>query len=280
MIQRLKRHLPTIFAVAATAALVAPGVRADDWPTLGGNERRTGMSDEKIAPPLSLLWRFTGVPQTQTASAATPPTVVGETAYFAAKNNPDTNAGSVLFALDTKTGARRWVFPNDYGLKDKAVFQTAPVVNNDRIYIGASDGYLYIVDAKNGREINKIRTSGAVGGTPLIEDGTIYFGSNDNTVYAFDLETLTASGNWRAPYKTSENINSALIAGDGYLFFTTADQNVHAVTKLKRSLQMAQPHPVQVCAGFTDLRRQLPVHSVGPPGCMRFNQPPAVSAGR
>ncbi len=235
MIQRLKRHLPITLAVAATiaAALTTIGnACAEDWPTLGGSDRRTGVSEEKIAPPLSLLWRYTGSVLSATAASASAPTVVGDTAYFVGKNNPDTNAGAVLFALDTKTGSRRWVFPNDYGMKDKAVFTTSAVVNNGRIYMGASDGYLYILDAKSGREINKIRTGGAVAGTPLIADGIVYFGSNDNTVYAFDAETLTPSGNWRTPYKTNENINSALISADGYLFFTTADQNVHAVAQL------------------------------------------------
>ncbi|MBC8142393.1 MAG: PQQ-binding-like beta-propeller repeat protein [Armatimonadetes bacterium] len=232
MIQRLKRHLPIILTVAAALGVATYRACAEDWPTLGGGDRRTGRSEETIAPPLSLLWRYTGTPLSATAASASSPTVVGETAYFAGKNNPDPNAGAVLFALDTKTGSRRWVFPNDYGMKDKAVFQTAPVVNNGRIYIGASDGFLYILDAGSGSEINKIRTGGAVAGTPLIAEGTIYFGSNDNTVYAFDAETLTPSGNWRTTYKTNENINSALISADGYLFFTTADQNVHAVAQL------------------------------------------------
>ena len=232
MIHRFKRRLPaTLFATALLAAASLSAI-AGDWPTLGGNERRAGASDETIAPPLSLLWRFTGVPLSVSAASASAPTVVGDTAYFAGKNNPDPNAGAVLFALNTRDGSRRWVFPNDYGLRDKAVFLTAPVVDNNRIYIGASDNYLYVLDAKSGREISKIRTGGAVGGTPLVSDGTLYFGANDNMVYAFDADTFAPSGNWRTPYKAAENINSALISADGYLFFTTADQNVHAVTQL------------------------------------------------
>lgn len=232
MISRFKRRsLPTILFATAAFTVASLSALAGDWPTLGGDSRRAGVSDEKIAPPLSLLWRFTAVPLSATAAGASAPTVVGNTAYFAAKNNADPNAGAVLFAIDTKNGSRRWVFPNDYGMKDKAVFLTAPVVENDRIYIGSSDGYLYVLNAQNGNEISKIRTSGSVGGAAIISEGTLYFGSNDNTVYAIDSETFAPSGNWRTAFKANENINSALISADGYLFFTTADQNVHAVTQ-------------------------------------------------
>ncbi|MBC7805463.1 MAG: PQQ-binding-like beta-propeller repeat protein [Akkermansiaceae bacterium] len=232
MISRLKRRsLPTILFATAAFTVASLSALAGDWPTLGGDSRRAGVSDEKITPPLSLSWRFTGVPLSATAAGASAPTVVGNTAYFAAKNNVDPNAGAVLFAVDTKNGSRRWVFPNDFGMKDKAVFLTAPVVDKDRVYIGSSDGYLYVLNAQNGNEISKIRTSGSVGGTPIISEGTLYFGSNDNTVYAFDSETFAPSGNWRTPFKAKENINSALISADGYLFFTTADQNVHAITQ-------------------------------------------------
>ena len=125
----LRRSLQSVCAatLAISAAVMAFGA---DWPTLGGDERRSGASDETIKPPLSLLWRYTGVPLAAAAAAASAPTVAGDIAYYAAKNNPDPNAGAVLFAVDTKTGSRRWVFPNDYGMRDKAVFLTAPVIRS------------------------------------------------------------------------------------------------------------------------------------------------------
>ncbi len=232
MISRFQRRsLPTVLSTLAVAVLAA-SASASDWPTLGGDSRRAGVSDEKIPPPLSLSWRFTGFPLSATAAGASAPTVVGDTAYFAGKNNPDANAGAVLFALDTRTGARKWVYPNDYGMKDKAVFLTAPFVDKDRIYIGASDGFLYILNAKDGTEVSKFRTSGPVAGTPILSEGTLYFGSNDHNIYAIDAATFAPSGNWRTPVRVSETVNSALISADGNLYFTTADQNVHALTQL------------------------------------------------
>lgn len=232
MISRFNRSLFTAAGLSALLALSAPmtaATHASDWPTLGGDEKRAGVSDEKIVPPLSLLWRYTAVPNGSAAAADAAPTVVGDTAYFAAKNNPDKNAGAVLFALDTKTGARKWVYPNDYGMRDKTVFLTAPVVSGDSIYIGASDGYLYILDKNSGREKSKIRESGGIGGAPVVLDNTVYFGSNDHHVYAFDTATLAPSPGWKTPFAALEAINSALLVADGYLYFTTSDQYVHAL---------------------------------------------------
>lgn len=227
MINRFRRRSLNAASAAAVFALSLPTAvaLAADWPTTGGDDRRAGVSEEKITPPLSLLWRYTALP----VSTASAPTVVGKTVYFAGKNNTDANSGGVLFALDTKTGSRKWMYPSDTGLKDKAFFLTSPVIADGKIYIGASDGYLYIVDATNGQEVNKIRTGGSVAGTPVISDGKLYFGSNDNSVYSFDANSFDVSGDWRVPFRAKENINSSLISADGYLFFTTADQNVHGI---------------------------------------------------
>ena len=70
--------------VAATALGCVSAAVASDWPELRGNAQRTSVSSETVAPPLALLWRFTGGYQNANTSAAV---VSGKIAYFVTKGN-------------------------------------------------------------------------------------------------------------------------------------------------------------------------------------------------
>jgi outer membrane protein assembly factor BamB len=206
-------------------ALVVGAAFANDWPELRGDVTRRGVAGEKIVPPLSLLWRYTGGPQNANQCS---PAIVGDTAYFATRATADANSGGILVAVDTRTGMRRWQYPRDSnGLRDKFQFTTAPLVNKDRVYIGASDGTMYIIDARAGTELLRIRTGRAINSAPAIVGDTLYFGSNDGTFYA--LNPTTGEPVWRQLYKPGDSINSAPIIADNLIFITTNDNTVHAI---------------------------------------------------
>jgi len=218
-------------STVAAAALALSAARADDWPTLRGNDLRSGVADEKLEPPLSLLWRYTGGRLGNNSAAAS---IVGNTAYFAGRAQNDAAAGGVLFAVDTKTGARKWAFPGEHGLQNKALFTTAPTVFDGNVYIGATDGSLYMIDGSTGREIRRFRTGATVASTPLVvkinDKNVLFFGANDKKFYALDPETGASS--WRSIYNAGDNVNSAPIYADGNVYFTTADQKLHAVNAI------------------------------------------------
>jgi outer membrane protein assembly factor BamB len=206
-------------------ALAVGAAFANDWPELRGDVTRRGVAGEKIVPPLSLLWRYTGGPQNANQCS---PAIVGDTAYFATRATADINSGGILVAVDTRTGARKWQFPRDInGLRDRFQFLTAPLVYKGRVYVGASDGTMYVVDAQNGTEALRIRTGRAINSAPAIVNDILYFGSNDGTFYA--LNPATGEPAWRQLYKPGDSINSAPIIADGMIFFTTNDNTVHAV---------------------------------------------------
>ncbi len=215
----------TAFSLGAIAVLgiAAAAAHASDWPSLRGDAQRSGVSSETIKTPLSLLWRFTGAPQSNDSNA---PVVAGDTAYFAARGQSE--GGGVLFAVDAKTGARKWAFPNDNtGLPNRTLFVSTPYVSGDLVYIGATDGGMYIIDANTGQEVRRFRTGGAITSSPAIVDGILYFGSNDRRFYALNPETGATA--WRNIYRTEDAVNSAPVFGDTMLFFTTSDQYVHAI---------------------------------------------------
>ena len=182
------------------------------------------MSEEKVTPPLSLLWRFTAGPQTANGCA---PAVVGKTVYFASRASVDSNSGGMLYAVDTDTGEEKWRYPGNEGLPGKHLFLTAPTVQNGTVYIGASDGAMYAIDANTGKEVVRYRTSRAVNSAAVLTDSGLMFGSDDGTFY--NLDPLTGVSTWKQVYKAGDSINSAPVLADNMIFFTTNDNSIHAL---------------------------------------------------
>jgi outer membrane protein assembly factor BamB len=206
--------------------LLAPAL-ANDWPELRGDATRRGVSSEKVVPPLSLLWRYSAGQQSQNLCA---PTIVGDTVYYSTRANSDANSGGVLFALDVRTGQKRWQYPRESagnGLRDRHLFLTAPLVHEGRVYVGASDGSLYVLDAESGEYVLQFKTGRAINSAPTIADGVLLFGSNDGTLYALDPKT--GEPVWKSLYRPGDSVNSAPIVAAGYIFVTTTDNSVHAV---------------------------------------------------
>jgi outer membrane protein assembly factor BamB len=231
---------------AAAAALfgAAAYAGAADWPTLRGDDRHSGVSTENVAPPLSLLWRHTGA---RLGNNSASPAIVGDTVYFVGRARNDQGAGGAIIAVDVKTGARKWVFPGENGLTNRALFTTSPTVVDGSLYVGASDGNLYMVDANSGREVRRFRTGASISSTPLVrsENGkdVLYFGSNDRKLYAIDPETGTAAWtqgkNQALIYNAGDVVNSSPIYADNNLFFTTADQRIHSINATTGRLKYA-----------------------------------------
>lgn len=230
-------------ALLGVGVALAPAL-ASDWPELRGDATRRGVSSEKVVPPLSLLWRYSAGSQSQNYCA---PTIVGDTVYYATRANGDANSGGVLFALDAKTGAKKWQYPGETdgtGLRDRHLFLTAPLVYKERVYIGASDGNLYVLDAKTGKYILQFRTGRAINSSPTVVGGVLYFGSNDGLFYALNPDTGEQA--WRQQYKPGDSVNSAPIVAAGFVFFTTNDNTVHAVTERSGIFRWKQRLPFRV----------------------------------
>jgi outer membrane protein assembly factor BamB len=201
------------------------GVHAEDWPVYRGDAQHSGVSSEKVQPPLSLLWRFSGAPQSGNTSSAT---IVGDTAYFTTRALSDGTGvpatGGVLYAVDVKTGAQRWRTPQ---LLNNNVFSTTPLVDKGRVYAGGSDGIMYVLDVKDGHEIIRFNAGRSITSSPVIVENVLYFGANDGSVRALDPQT----GNpvWRREFNAGAGINSSPIVVGGLVFFTTNNNSVVAV---------------------------------------------------
>ncbi|RKU19919.1 serine/threonine protein kinase [Candidatus Poribacteria bacterium] len=91
---------------------------------------------------------------------------------------------------------------------------TATIVDGT-VYMGASDGYLYAIDAQSGKSTWKYHADASIKSSPSIYNNVIYFGDEEGIFHAVDIATQKKK--WQ--YTTDgEIISSANFAGDRVLF--------------------------------------------------------------
>ena len=66
---------------------------------------------------------------------------------------------------------------------------SSPVMQGGSIWFGSDDGNVYAVDAASGRQIWMHATGGPVAATPAVVNGVLYVGSGDGKFYALDART-------------------------------------------------------------------------------------------
>ena len=185
----------------------------------------------------------------------------------------DTEAS--LYALDIKTGKEIWQYlvngdtmnNEDYGF-DRRAITSSPVVLGNKIITGARDGFLYCINADNGKNIWKMdhRVSWVIS-TVAIKDTFVVTGTSDGRfVQAVHLETgkeiwkyNTSSAVWASPviagnkvyagcfdgqlvcidlytgkrisaFKANNKIMSSPVWNDGLLYAGSDDGNFYALS--------------------------------------------------
>lgn len=132
--------------------------------------------------------------------------------------------GSLDFFLYsiTKDGACQWRAPMG------ALVTASPAQSDDggTFYAGSWDSNFYAVDGATGAIDWVFPTREHIYGSAAIaEDGTIYFGSVDGTLYA-----LNPDGSLKWTFDTLDPIRSSpAVAGDGTVFFTAGDGRIYAL---------------------------------------------------
>ena len=92
----------------------------------------------------------------------------------------------------------KWVFDADW------IFKSAPVVYDEKVIIGSTEGTIYCLDME-GRLIWKKETDNSIEAPALIVDGIVYLGNLSGSLYALDIET----GNEKWIYTTENQIMGA-----------------------------------------------------------------------
>ena len=180
-------------------------------PAVAGNSLYVGSGDHYFyALDLAggtMLWKFKS--ESRIASSAA---VSGGLVYF---GSFDGN----FYALDAATGQLRWKFqtggerrfsgthlhgaePAGETMPDPFdFFLSSPVVWQGTVYFGSGDANIYALDARSGSLKWKFKTADVVHASPAISGGALFVGSWDSYFYA--LDAVTGQEKWR--FKTGED---------------------------------------------------------------------------
>lgn len=94
-----------------------------------------------------------------------------------------------------------------------------PTFSDGVVYVGANDGYLYALDAQNGKIQWKFQTGMDVVSRPLVIGDGVYFGSADGNFYALSKKGRLL---WKTPSESSEAFYSSPVT-DGKSIFVGCD---------------------------------------------------------
>ncbi|MFV1965572.1 MAG: PQQ-binding-like beta-propeller repeat protein [Pirellulaceae bacterium] len=140
---------------------------SDDWPTFRHDRSRSGITTEKLSPPLEPCWVYESLhgPQPAWGDPKSGPIenilelrrvhfddafqVVGSDGAIYYGSSSDNQ----LYCLDLKTGKIRWT---------KIVggpIRLAPTLNEGRIYVASDDGWAYCLQAGDGTEVWKFQAA-------------------------------------------------------------------------------------------------------------------------
>lgn len=204
---------------------------ADDWPTFNHDNRRSGVNGEQLKPPLKRAWTFEAsnppapawpsparrdywhrlenLRATTTYDRVFHVVGVGGAVYFGS------SADGKVYALDAATGRLRWSFFTEGPVR------LAPVVAEDKVYVGSDDGYVYCLSAADGSLVWKfaaafdsrlIPGNGAIiSAWPVraglvVDAGTLYFTAGlfpSQGAYLFAVNAVDGSLQWKGKVEIS-----------------------------------------------------------------------------
>ena len=176
------------------------------------NIGHTGVSDEKLNTPLSVLWRHT---TNYSKNNPASPVYGASTIYFP--------SGGMLYALNAADGTRRWQYPADG--KAKTYFGTTPALSGGFLYATDDNGQAYKLDTATGKVVWVAKLEGAIRSAPIISNGAVYFGSGNSHCYALSADT----GQVIWDTATGGAITTSPTLTGGLVVFTSSDGSVYSL---------------------------------------------------
>ncbi|GIW89551.1 MAG: hypothetical protein KatS3mg108_3875 [Isosphaeraceae bacterium] len=195
--------------------LVVGGVLAADWPMLRGDARHTGRVATGVKGPVGLIWAR--AVRGERLGTAMEPIVAGGMVFVATHqgnvyglrasdgepvwrfrtagaclHSPAYASGRLvvgstdgrLYALDGRTGAEIWRLEAGRG-----GFSAAPVVDEERVYIGSRGGVFLAVGLERGEVVWREVLEVPIRQTAAVAGGRVYVTSEDLRVHAWEAAT-------------------------------------------------------------------------------------------
>ncbi len=147
-----------------------------------------------------------------------------ETRQWPCYRGNSANTGSLRKEMTLK-GKKKW----EISLECNINFNSSPVFLNNVLYIGGENGKLFYIAPGGEKKEVLFQAYSPINSTPSINEGYIYFETEDGKVYSFNL----SSGNkeWEFSRKGNSSGYSPLTGNNGLLYLPgNGNQTLYAVT--------------------------------------------------
>jgi len=117
-----------------------------------------------------------------------------------------------VYALDARTGTRRWDTPLESGVPPPRNEAAIPMLHDGVLYDGSSIApWVHALDARTGRLLWRRRVGGPVKGGLVTIDGLLYFGDDGGFLWALDAKNGRVIGSKHMG--DTFNVGSPIVAG-------------------------------------------------------------------
>ncbi len=128
----------------------------------------------------------------------------------------------IVYSVAREKGEYRWNFIVNAPVLSPVV--SAQTGNGECLLFGADNGMFYSLD-QQGRKVWEFRAKGKIRTEALVHEGRVYFGSEDNSLYALDV----ASGRQVFRFQADGNVYATPVVHEGRLYFGSTDGFIHSV---------------------------------------------------
>ena len=179
-----------------------PAVAANaDWPQAGGIPSHA-MQHVALGAALSRAWTVGIDGGGKRARLAASPVVANGTVYVI-----DTRA--IIHAYDASNGGERWKTELGSKENESALFGGGVAFDNGRLYATNGLGDAAALDAASGKLLWKKRPGGPLRGAPTVANGNAFVVSQDNQIFALNVDTGDTAWTQAATVETAGVFGSA-----------------------------------------------------------------------
>ncbi len=148
------------------------------------------------------------------------PIIGGDLVYVAGY---DGKVYAFVFDGGELRGEPRWVYPRQTGIGAPII--GGLVLDNGTIYLGASDGNVYALDAADGFKVWEASIPDMIWSAPAVEGRTLYISSFDKKLHALNV----ADGSEKWAFETEGAITATPVVAEGRVYIGSFDRRFYAV---------------------------------------------------
>jgi hypothetical protein len=174
--------------------------QSSSWSQFRGTANLSGVSAERLDPPLRVLWTYAAGESVESSAA-----ISGDVAYVGSMSGE-------LHAIGLRDGKARWKYRA--APADRGIGESSPAVSGGLVYIGDLAGVLHAVDASTGKAAWTFKTNGEIKSSPVVAGGTVLIGSYDGHLYGLDAKT--GKERWKVMTENYVHATPAVVNGIAY----------------------------------------------------------------